>query len=144
MNEIRTEIIINAPKKKIWDILTDFSSYGDWNPFLIKVIGNVEPGSNIFFVAKMNFMFVPVLASITDCQMGSRFSWGGPGFEWGKQLFGAEHFFILEEITPDKCRFQNNEKMVGFIADTIWPLMEQSESAYIAMNEALKSRAESK
>ena len=46
----------------------------------------------------MNLMFVPVLASITDCQMGSRFSWGGPGFEWGKQLFGAEHSFILEEL----------------------------------------------
>ncbi len=142
MNEINTEIIINAPKKVIWDILTDFPSYSEWNPFLIKVIGEASPGGNIFFVAKSEGAIVPVLANITEYEFEKKFSWGGPPFTLFKSIFGAEHFFIIEEISPTQCRFRNNERMEGVIADVTWALIEKSEPAYHAMNQALKERAE--
>ncbi|MDY9920045.1 MAG: SRPBCC family protein [Proteiniphilum sp.] len=43
--EIRTEIIIRATSEKIWDILTDFENYPNWNPFITFIKGKVEEGS---------------------------------------------------------------------------------------------------
>lgn len=34
MNSIRTEIKIHAPVTIVWQTLTDFASYADWNPFI--------------------------------------------------------------------------------------------------------------
>ncbi|MCB1180053.1 MAG: SRPBCC domain-containing protein [Leptospiraceae bacterium] len=142
MNSIQTEIIINAPKKIIWDILTDFPSYPEWNPFLIQVIGEASPGSPVFFIAKSGFIFIPILANILEFENGSKFSWGGPGIEWAKGLISAEHFFKIEEISERECIFHNNETMDGIIADTIWPLIQNTELSYVEMNYALKKRAE--
>ncbi len=142
MNEINTDITINAPKKVIWDILTDFPSYYEWNPFLIKVIGRATLGGNIFFIAKSEGAMVPVLANIMEYEFEKKFSWGGPPFTWFRSIFGAEHFFIIEEITTTQCRFRNNERMEGVIADAMWTLIERSVPAYEEMNQALKERAE--
>jgi hypothetical protein len=142
MNEINTEIIINAPKKNIWDIITNFQAYSEWNPFLVKVIGEASPDSNIFFLAKSDGAMIPVLANIIEFEFEKKFSWGGPPFTWFKSIFGAEHFFIIEEISPTQCRFRNNERMEGMVADAMWSLIEKSEPAYHAMNLALKARAE--
>ncbi|MBK6607404.1 MAG: SRPBCC domain-containing protein [Leptospiraceae bacterium] len=142
MNEINTEITINAPKKIIWDILTDFSAYSQWNPFLINVIGSATPGGNVFFVAKSEGAIVPVFANIIEYEFEKKFSWGGPPFTWFKSIFGAEHFFIIEEISPAQCRFRNNERMEGVVADAAWTLIERSVPAYHTMNQALKKRAE--
>jgi len=142
MKEINTEITINAPKKIIWNILTDFPAYSEWNPFLIKVIGEASPNGNVFFIAKSEGAIVPILANIMEYEFEKKFSWGGPPLTWFKSIFGAEHFFIIEEISPTQCRFKNNERMEGVVADAMWALIEKSERAYHEMNKALKKRAE--
>ena len=45
--EIRTEIQINATPQKVWDILTTFENYPNWNPFITKLEGNVKAGNKI-------------------------------------------------------------------------------------------------
>jgi uncharacterized protein YndB with AHSA1/START domain len=37
--EIVTEIEINAPPSRVWQILTDFEKYPTWNPFIKKISG---------------------------------------------------------------------------------------------------------
>jgi uncharacterized protein YndB with AHSA1/START domain len=37
--EIVTEIEINAPPSRVWEILTDFEKYPTWNPFIKKISG---------------------------------------------------------------------------------------------------------
>jgi uncharacterized protein YndB with AHSA1/START domain len=32
MRELGTEVEIAAPPERIWEILTDFAAYPDWNP----------------------------------------------------------------------------------------------------------------
>ena len=70
-------------------------------------------------------------------------SWGGPSVSWVESIFSAEHIFEIDEIEPGVCRFINKEYMGGVVANTMWPLIQLGKPAYIAMNEALKARAES-
>ena len=47
MKSIHTEIEINAPTDKVWEILMDFAKYPDWNPFIKSIEGKGEVGSNL-------------------------------------------------------------------------------------------------
>jgi hypothetical protein len=31
---ITTSVEIDAPKRLVWDVLTDFSAYTEWNPYM--------------------------------------------------------------------------------------------------------------
>ena len=45
--EFRAETMIEAPPEKVWAVLTDPSSYADWNPVLVKVEGTFGEGETM-------------------------------------------------------------------------------------------------
>ncbi len=52
MQEIYTEIRINASPSIVWDIITDFDNYGKWNPFIKEISGIPKEGSEIHVFIK--------------------------------------------------------------------------------------------
>ena len=44
MKELRTEIEIQASDKRVWQLLTDFASFPQWNPFIRQAKGEVKVG----------------------------------------------------------------------------------------------------
>ena len=36
MREIHTEIDISAAAEQVWDVLADFETYAQWNPFIVE------------------------------------------------------------------------------------------------------------
>ena len=47
MREIRINILIQAPVKKVWDVLTHFAEYPHWNPFIKSLEGDVLKKRNL-------------------------------------------------------------------------------------------------
>jgi hypothetical protein len=47
MKEIYTKIHINASPSIVWNILTDFDNYGEWNPFIKEISGVQQVGSEL-------------------------------------------------------------------------------------------------
>ena len=45
--QIKTEININASTEKVWSIITDNEKYSEWNPFIIRLSGNLKPGNSV-------------------------------------------------------------------------------------------------
>jgi uncharacterized protein YndB with AHSA1/START domain len=43
---IDTTVDIDASKQAVWDVLTDFAAYGEWNPFL-RIEGTAEVGTKL-------------------------------------------------------------------------------------------------
>lgn len=144
MNEIQTEILINAPAALVWEILVDFPEYGSWNPFIIKLSGEPKLGAGIWFVANVNGVMLPISARILSFEKGLRLSWGGPENPLLRLAASAEHFLTIEETGPEQCRLVHGERMSGIVPDAVWPVLARSKPAYEAMNAALKTRAEAK
>ena len=47
MKEVYSEIQINASASVVWDILTDFEKFGEWNPFIKEISGTLKEGSEL-------------------------------------------------------------------------------------------------
>ncbi len=47
MKEIRTTTDIHSTPEKVWGVLTDFGAYPQWNPFITKAGGALEPGEQL-------------------------------------------------------------------------------------------------
>lgn len=97
MKEIYTEMEIDAPASVVWDILTDFESYPQWNPFILKISGDQIVGAQIdVFIKPPNsngMRFKPKILSYTPEEE----------LRWlGKlqipRLFDGEHSLIIQKI----------------------------------------------
>ena len=138
---IHSYIEINASQEKIWDILLDFKSYADWNPFIKSVSGDAAVGSRLSVTMVAPGMkpqvFKPVVTEVWDKK---QFRWLGklgiPG------LFDGEHMFILEELDPNRTRFHQNEVFRGLLVPMTKETQQKALAGFKKMNKALKERAE--
>jgi hypothetical protein len=140
--QIRTEIEINAPAERVWSVLTDFSDYPNWNPFIGKITGTPEQGQRLevsFLPSGWFSTFRPVVLVANPPR---EFRWRGslpiPG------LFTGEHYFTIEPLAPGRIRFVQGENFSGLLVPLASGLLERTKQNFEAMNQALKKRAESR
>jgi len=142
MKELYSEIEINASQDKVWQVLTDFDHFKDWNPFIKSIDGKPESG------ARLNVRLQPpggrsmtFRPKILKCEKGEELRWLGHLFVPG--LFDGQHTFKIEPLGPNRVRFIQREKfngvLVGFFSRS---LDDQTKRGFRAMNQALKDRAE--
>ena len=53
MNDILTEITLEAPAERIWELLADCSLYPYWNPLFQQATGRMAVGVVIVFAASV-------------------------------------------------------------------------------------------
>lgn len=142
MKSLYTEIEIDAPVSKVWDILTNFDQYPEWNPFLLSLTGSPEPGRQFSVTirpdGKKPMTFKPV------CKVYERnveFRWLGHLFIKG--LFDGEHIFEMIQVAPNRTRFIHRENFSGILAGLLWKQLDtHTRRGFEMMNEKLKERAE--
>ena len=44
---IETEVEINGTASQVWEVLTDFGRYPEWNPFILWITGTLQTGSQL-------------------------------------------------------------------------------------------------
>lgn len=140
--QINTEIIINATREKVWQVLTNFSAYPAWNPFIINIEGELKKGSvlkNTLQNGGKTIIFKPILQ---DVQCGESFSWLGSLFFKG--LFDGLHSFKIEDIGNQQVKLIHSEKFSGIFSSFILKKIgTATRNNFIQMNIALKNEAES-
>jgi uncharacterized protein YndB with AHSA1/START domain len=47
VKELHSEIQIDAPAERVWELLTDFASYPQWNPFIRNISGQPATGERL-------------------------------------------------------------------------------------------------
>jgi hypothetical protein len=140
--QIRTEIVINASKEKVWSILTDFGSYSQWNPFIVSAEGQATAGSklkNTLLNGQKKFIIRPKVISVVQ---GAYFDWLGSLLVKG--IFDGHHYFEIEELGAGQVKLTQGEKFSGVLSGYLLKKIgDETRDNFVRMNQALKTRSES-
>ena len=138
-HELRTEIVIDAPADRVWDVLVDFADYPQWNPFITRIEGTPETGARL--TADLDGdLAMTITPTILHVEPARELRWLGR--LWIPGLLDGEHRFQLEELEPGRTRLVHAEEFRGLLIPLVWPWMADStEAGFRAMNEALRARA---
>lgn len=140
--EIKTQILIEATPERVWEVLTDFKRYPNWNPFIKSLQGKVKEGEKIIVRLEppgaKGMTFKPeVLAFNTN----KEFKWIGHLFFPG--LFDGEHRFELIDNGNGTTTFIQAEKFKGILVRMLSKMLDGSTlNGFKAMNERLKLEVE--
>lgn len=138
---IKTEIIINASKEEVWEALTNFENYPEWNPFVVNIEGRLEKGFRLRNTLKSGgktFVFKPLVVDVKPCKS---FSWLGSLFIKG--LFDGRHYFEIEEVNSRQVKLVHGEQFSGLLSSFILKKIgDETRSNFVRMNQALKNYSE--
>jgi hypothetical protein len=141
MLELRTETEIDAPVERVWQVLTDFRSFPEWNPFIRRIQGRPIEGSRLEVVLGASgtraMKFRPrVLKVIANRELRWLGRLGVP------RLFDGEHIFELEALGPTRTKFVQRERFRGiFLPFLRRSLDRDARRGFEEMNQALRERA---
>ena len=142
MKELYSEIEIEATDERVWQILTNFADFPQWNPFLRQASGEIEVGAKIEVEIQppdgSAMTFKPTVIRVAPEQ---ELRWLGrlllPG------VFDGEHYFELSPLGEGRTRFVQREQFRGLLVPLLWKSLEtNTRRGFEAMNTALKKRAE--
>src|SRR5918995_2823076 len=107
--QIQTEIEIDATPEQVWDVLTDFAAYPEWNPFIQRIAGDVMVGAKLDAYLQppgnRGMRFRPTVLAAAPAQ---ELRWlGHLGFSG---IFDGEHIFRIEPLGTDRVRFVQEER----------------------------------
>jgi hypothetical protein len=140
---IETAIEIDASRKRVWALLTDFAGMPSWNPFIKSIVGSPTKGSRLSVQivppGKSAMRFNPTVLAV---KQERELRWLGHFLLPG--VFDGEHYFLLDPAGEDRTRFTQGEKFTGFLVTILGGTLSATENGFNAMNAALKQRAEQK
>ena len=134
--------MVDSTPEKIWSVLTNFKEYENWNPFMIKIIGDAKLGSKIEVqiqtVKGKKRTYKPI---ITKFEINKELRWKGKSLLPG--IFDGERIFIIEKSAHTKVSFLHKEIFKGLGVKLIGSKLDEDlGESFKKMNIALKTRAE--
>jgi hypothetical protein len=130
MKELRTEIEINAPPERVWQLLTDFANYPQWNPFIRRASGEIRKGAQLqVHLRPSGAKGMTFRPKVLKAEPNRELRWLGHFLIPG--LFDGEHIFTIEPLEARRVRFVQREIFTGI-----------TRRGFEEMNLALKLRAE--
>jgi hypothetical protein len=140
---IRTEMVLPASPEHSWQVLSDFASYAQWNPYLTRVEGTLAAGETVSFtLVDENFAEpLDLAATLGEVTANERFYWVG---RLGIQgLFDTRHVFELSPRDDGNTDLFHYEEFRGVIPALLPQREKRSENtraAFERMNLALLER----
>ena len=138
---LSTHVDIEAGPDRVWEVLTDLAAYPAWNPFIVRAEGVVQPGRRLTLrMQPVGGRAMTVRPRLVEVAVDRELRWRGrlgvPG------LMDAEHTFLLR-AQGGGTRLVHQETFRGVLVPFVAASLDRNTlPAFVAMNEALKQRAE--
>jgi hypothetical protein len=139
-NEIRSETQIDGTADEVWAVLSDFGSYGEWNPGMEDVQGEAKPGSRLTIRFSLNGgRTMTMRPTVLVAEPGRELRWLGRLLvPW---VFDGEHRFEIREVAPGRVTFVQGERFKGVLVPFLRKLIEvDTATTFAKVNEALARR----
>ncbi|MEW1693294.1 SRPBCC domain-containing protein [Streptomyces sp. NPDC091265] len=145
---LTASIEIEASPEEVWQVLTEFSAYPQWNPFMTSARvtstgGRLEQGARLRIVMHDTGGDTTFTPRVLTDDPGHELRWlGKMGPGW---IADGEHRFTIRQLGPGRVRLTQAERFTGvavpFVQGT---LRSRTLPQFRAMNTALARRAESR
>jgi hypothetical protein len=142
VKQLHSEIEIDAPAERVWELLTDFASYPEWNPFIRSISGQPTPGERLEVRLEppggRGMTFRP---QVLNTEPNRELRWLGHLLV--PDLFDGEHSFVIQPLGENRVRFIQREAFKGLLVPLFARSLDNSTlRGFEEMNRALKERAE--
>ncbi len=141
MQTLHAQIDIQAPAEHVWSIVSDFTRYPEWNPFITSVWGEQRVGARLHVTIEApGTKPVHFRPRVLDYRPGWGIRWKGS--LWVSGLFDGRHSLIVERLDASTSRFITHEEVTGILLPFLGKAMKASQQGFEEMSRALKARAE--
>lgn len=133
---------IAAPAELVWQVLTDFEAYREWNPFVVAASCSLIVGEPMDMrVRVLPFMVQPQREWITSCEEGRGFCYA-MSMEPGK-LLRSRRCHEITPVDPAASRYESRFAIEGPLSGIVAGLLgSQLRRGFTEMSEEMKARAE--
>ena len=140
--QLQAEIEVQASAERVWEVLTDFAAYPEWNPFIVKASGEPVPGARLELHMRLAGRRPTTLRpEVLDADPGRTLRWLGRLLVPG--LFDGEHRFTIQPTGPGRVRVTQHEVFRGVLTPLVLAMIAKPTlESFHRMNDALKARAE--
>lgn len=110
--QITHQFNISAPMERVWAVVSNFSSYADWNPFITQAQGALEKGAPLELMYEFD-CDVPMGTTISHLTPPHTLAW------CYRSSFGALTIQHSIQIQPDgegKCTMQQAFHVLGWMS----------------------------
>ena len=143
MTDIATEIEIDAPRARVWEILVDIARYPEWNPFTPRIEASLKIGEPVILHVAMKpgrgTMRQPeVMSSYVE---GEELGWGTTMVH--RSVLRANRTQKLTSIDDRRTRYVSVDRFEGAMVPLVMALYRRHvQRGFDETARALKKRAE--
>jgi len=132
---------IQASTSNVWGVITDFDTYGEWNPFVVACRSTLEVGESIDMTVRIFPAFTQKQREmILEHVPGKRLCYGVSGMPLGSLSSRRSH-----EVYPNDAgstRYSSHFELTGWLAPVVQVLLgARLQAGFDGMTEALAQRA---
>ncbi len=135
-------VLIHTSARQVWNVLTDFKNYPNWNPFTYQVETELKPGKAVKMHVNLPRRGKKLqIEYVREIRPPHLLSWG--------MTMGAEILLVAlrtQTITPideSTCRYQTQDTFTGYLTPLVRLIMASSiRDGFNQMAYALKTHAE--
>lgn len=141
-HQISTEIEINASIEKVWNALTSFDTFPNWNPFIKSITGHVAVGNTIEVVLHPpGGSAMKMKPTVEIFEREKVLQWHGHLGING--IFDGQHRFELLALSEGKTKLIHSEKFKGILVRPLKKMLDgKTKDGFEMMNQALKAHVE--
>jgi hypothetical protein len=139
VRRLEAAIEVDAAPERVWEVLTDFAAYPEWNPFIRRIEGRPEQGQRLEVrIEPPGARGMTFRPTVLAAEPGRELRWLGRLLVPG--VFDGEHGFRLEPAGEGRTRFVQSERFRGLLVPLFGGTLEKTQHGFEAMNEALARR----
>ena len=135
-------VLINAPAEVVWQVLTDFEQYPDWNPFTVRAESTLELGDPVTLYIPRGKSMMKQTFVLEVFDPPHEVAWRLPKM-LHKAVFNAYRTQKVVPVDGDRCTYQTADTFDGWIAGKLYDAQgDWVRKNFNKLATALKQRCE--